>query len=128
MRWLSYLNLTFVSLIALTLGAIFLLRPTEEVISSATASPEGKSIPKSPFTQPEEVYQAIGEDMFYLKWVSPKIQLPDLREELIFYGANARPDIPLGERFFHIGFKGSKQIQSVRMDEVIYLAYQQNNL
>jgi len=128
MRWLSYLNLTLVSLTGLTLGAIFFLCPTEEMPARTITPPENKSFPKSSFTQPEEMYQAIGEDMFSLKWVSPKIQLPDLRRELIFYGKNDRPDTPPGERFFHIGLKESKQTQSVRMDEAVYLVYQQNSL
>ncbi|MCP5507979.1 MAG: hypothetical protein H7A37_06740 [Chlamydiales bacterium] len=50
------------------------------------------SLPKSSFSNRRKNYDAIGEPVLALTYVAPKMQLPDLRQFIVYYGQNGRPD------------------------------------
>ncbi|MFZ0565749.1 MAG: hypothetical protein WAM28_06155 [Chlamydiales bacterium] len=127
MRALFYLNLVFVCLIGFTAMFFFLL-PDNEPSLSVESSPRF-SLPKSPFTQSETIGSAAFEQgPLSLKWVPPKMQLPSLKEELVFYGKNNRPDVPSGTCIYHIGLKGAIEPSSFTEREPIYLVYHRNEV
>jgi hypothetical protein len=125
MRWLGVVNLTLLGMILLV--ATLLVFPIkEENYPSFVSQPEQKELPKSPFAESDEFFQEIGEGVFALKWVPPQMQLPDLRQELLFCGKNARPDSLPGRSSFHVSLKGSGERLLVHEGERVYLVYQGN--
>lgn len=127
-QWLSWLNCLIIGLIACLLVAIGVLwmRQTEEIISS---NPIGKSssLPKRAFMMPQEAYKKIGEPLLMLQNAPPTIQLPDLKQLLVYYGKNGRPDAQSNRTLLHFSFTGSKNVISMPPEEKIYLIYDKKN-
>lgn len=82
-----------------------------------------RQLPKSPFTFPEEAYAKMGSPHLHLKFVPPRLHLPDLRNTLVYYGENGRPDALLGNPKMHFGMQGGKAIVAVSDGEKQYLIY-----
>lgn len=82
-----------------------------------------RQLPKSPFTFPEEAYAKMGSPHLYLKFVPPRLHLPDLRNTLVYYGENGRPDAMLGNPKMHFGMQGGKAIVAASDGEKQYLIY-----
>jgi hypothetical protein len=82
-----------------------------------------RQLPKSPFTFPEAAYAKMGDPHLYLKFVPPRIHLPDLRNTLTYYGENKRPDAMLGNPKIHFGMQGGKSIVAALEGEKQYLIY-----
>lgn len=123
MRWVSVVNLILMGVILLG-TTLFIVSRHEIEFPPFISLPEQKELPKSPFGECEEFFQEIGEELFTLKWVPPQMQLPDLRQELLFFGKNARPDSLPGRASFHFSLKGSGEHSLVREGERTYLVYQ----
>lgn len=125
MRWIGVVNCALAGTILFVVTLFVFLREEEEYVP-IVARPESKELPKSPFADTEEFFQEIGDSLFCLNWVAPQMQLPDLRQELIFSGKNGRPDSLPGKAFFHFSLKGSQERLFVRECERTYLVYQGN--
>lgn len=82
-----------------------------------------RQLPKSPFTFPEEAYAKMGSPHLYLKFVPPRLHLPDIRNALTYYGENGRPDALLGNPKMHFGMQGGKSIIASSDGEKQYLVY-----
>lgn len=122
---LSFFNLFLFALIATVFVLVFLLSSKNfEDLAVPLCKQEKVSLPKNPFAQPAEAYEKIGEGPLSLQWVPPQLQLPDLRNELLYFGKNERPDVSAGSQFFYIGLKGKGERKTVQNGERIYLAYQ----
>lgn len=122
MRWISYLNLALIAaILSVGLFFFFLVSREPETLPSLPRI-ERKELPPSPFSVIEG--QELDEGAFSLTWVPPLMQLPDLREELQFFGQNGRPDA--GRRAYHIGLKSSGEYTSIEEGERLYLIYQGN--
>ena len=118
MFWLDRLTrgLLFGGLLLLFLsGGWFLLR-SEPVVPSPK-QPIKISLPVPSFAQPVASYDQTG---FSLRYVEPSIQLPDLRQEVVYYGLNERPDAQ-GKGSLLIGLKGSPEGRSVNAGAALYL-------
>jgi hypothetical protein len=60
---------------------------------------------------------------FNIQFQPLKMQLPDLRKTLIYFGRNDRPDANPKESFMHFGIQGGHQKASTTMDGLLYLVY-----
>lgn len=81
------------------------------------------AVPVNFFEQKKEAYEAIGEPVLVLKYVPPQLRLPDLRNLLIYYGRNGRPDAKTETPKMHFSFSGLKTVTSVAADKKIFLVY-----
>ena len=125
MRWIGVVNMALAGMILLAV-AFFLIGKTEEEPLFVYSRPVQKELPKSSFAESEDFFQGIEEGIFSLKWVPPQMQLPDLRQDLGFYGKNSRPDSLTGKASFHLTLRESGERALVRQGEKIYLVYQGN--
>lgn len=127
MRWLAYINRCLVCLVACTLFAIFWICIHKEESHSVWAAPppientNREPLP-SPFAPTESVNWEESSALA-LKCVLPRLELPDLSTELLYYGRNERPDRPQGETFL-VGLKGTEELRSVALGTPLYLSYE----
>ena len=114
-------------LIACLLTAVsflfYLFRPKEIFIVPRDKKCALKSLPLS-FAQSQEMYENIGAPFLTLNYLPHKLELPDLKSILTFYGMNARPDAILDAPLLHFGMSGSKKPVAVQTGQKLYLAYQ----
>lgn len=122
MRWISYLNLVLIVAIFSVGIFFFFLVAGEPEATPSLPRVERKELPASAFSAIEG--HGLDQGAFSLNWVPPSMQLPDLREELQFFGQNGRPDA--GGRAYHIGLKSSGEYTSIEEGERLYLIYQGN--
>src|ERR1700733_7823578 len=125
MRWIGVVNLALAGMI-LFVAALFNFLIREKEYPHFISRTEQKELPRSLFGESDEFFQEIGEGLLALTWVPPQMQLPDLRQELFFYGKNARPDSLAGKSTFHFSLKGSEERALIPENERIYLVYQGN--
>jgi hypothetical protein len=125
MSLIPLLNSIF--LIALTLGLTLFFNldsQKEEEYKALPPLPKKVELPPSPFKSEAAAYEKIGTGPLALQWIQPTVELPDLREEIIYYGKNGRPDIQLGRTLFHISLKSTSASKSAAEGEKTYLVYQ----
>src|SRR5262245_24477166 len=113
-KWLIKINFLILS------GALFLfllaffyywIRPSE--ISQRSFDAKKVPLPSSAFAQTKEAYNSIGPPLLDLYFTSPSMRLPDLRNLLIYYGKNGRPDALAELPLLHFGFAGAKTAVSI---------------
>ena len=122
MRWLPFINLTFASLIAVILFFTFLLViPKKEVWSPLETPNTLKSLPKSAFDS--SCLEGFHQGPFALEWSEPKMQLPDLQNELLFYGLVQRPDVPENKTLIHLSLTKEDEITAFDIEKPVYLIY-----
>lgn len=68
-------------------------------------------------------YSTIDEQFLPLAYKSPRMRTPDLRNHLIYYGLNGRPDASGETQKMHFGLQNGKHLQSITPNEKIYLAF-----
>jgi hypothetical protein len=122
-RWLGIINLFLLGMMILS-GVCFFFLKNNDPIPMPSSRIEQQDLPKSLFSGSEEFFQCIGDHLLSLTWVSPQMLLPDLRNELIFNGKNARPDAKKGKAHFHFSLRGSEEKNLIAAGERIYLVYQ----
>lgn len=101
----------------------YFLRPAEIVLAARDKRTALKALPFS-FALPKERLKNIGKPFFTLNYAPHKLELPDLKTTLFFYGTNARPDAILDSPLLHFGMAGSKKPIPVQAGQKLYLAYQ----
>ncbi len=124
-RWLSFLNCTLIGLALLLslAGGLYWLRQPAEIVC-ATPGAKECGLPKGAFELAEQAYQQIGEPLLALQEAPPGMQLPDLRQQLIYYGKNGRPDAQSQRTLLHFSLNGNnKTVASVMPGEKLYLVY-----
>ncbi len=120
-----YLTLATVAVSLLLLGAgFYLVRPAE--IPLPEVRQEKTLLPKNAFVQHQDAYNAIGEPTFLLNYVAPQMQLPDLRQKLVYYGQNGRPDADRMHPFLHFSFLNGLEMGSMAPGTPLYLVYDKN--
>ncbi len=123
-QWLSWLNCTLIGLalvFGLAGGLFWLKRPAEIACPHLTSKECG--LPKGAFELTEVAYQQIGEPLLTVQQVPPAMQLPDLRQQLIYYGKNGRPDAQSDHTLLHFSLNGNKTVVSIAPGEKLYLFY-----
>lgn len=122
-KWFSWINYGIGGCAALFLMASVILsvtRPGE--IALADPALTKRTLPTGAFAMSKEACDAIGKT-FDLKFSPSKIQLPDLRNQLLYYGQNGRPDAQQERTTLHFAFVGSPNPSSVVAGETLYLVY-----
>lgn len=123
-QWITWLNYALVAL-ALMMGmsgAVYWLKRPSEIIANNEILKES-TLPKGAFELHENAYQNVGEPILSLEHSPLEMQLPDLRQQLIYYGKNGRPDAQEKHTLLHFSFNGNKTVSSVAPDEKLYLVY-----
>lgn len=106
--------------ILLLAGGIYLFTPGDIVVSEAEAKP--RILPKNAFRQPSDAYATISNTL-QLKFGTPSLQLPNLRNALVYYGKGGRPDIPKEGAELHFTLAGGKDQASVTPGKKLYLMF-----
>lgn len=123
-QWLFWINLAIGGLITLLVLATLLtasLRPSEiEVVDIVSAK---RPLPQGSFALPKNAYECIGKNMCELKFATMTLQLPDLRNQLVYYGKNGRPDAQAERPILHFAFSNNTTPMSIPAGERLYLIY-----
>lgn len=101
--------------------SFYMLRPS--TIEQSSFDVQKTQLPKSVFLLNKTAYASIGNPLLELNFVSPSMRLPDLRNQLLFYGKNGRPDATADKQLLHFAMAGSKTTLSIRSGEKLYLVY-----
>lgn len=127
-QWITWLNLSIVG-VALTLGAaggIYWLKRPSEITCTNQISKEC-TLPKGAFELPEHAYHEVGEQILAIEQSPPSMQLPDLRQQVVYYGKNGRPDAQSEHTLLHFSLNGNKTVSSIAPGEKLYLVYDRKN-
>lgn len=119
---IPYINLGFVFIITLLLTCYAFLIPSHksQAENDRPAIVKPTELPASPFKF--EKHSQIGQGSLELNWVAPKLELPDLRNTLVYYGKNGRPDFKEGKQLLHIAFKESEESKTVSEKGKVFLS------
>ncbi len=124
LRWVNYFLLVCVLLLALLVFLkLFHRGGTVPEVALQEEAEKFDQLPKNAFAQSPEAYNAIGGPILTVLLVPPKIELPDLRPYLVYYGINDRPDISATATVLHFGLKGSDTVASAAPGARLYLKY-----
>lgn len=122
--WLGWVSTGLIGIgVMLLLGAGVMLYSRPGEISIPEVVPKKVSLPKNPFRQSDEAYEAIGDPFPKLSFVPLSMQLPDLRQQLVYYGKNERPDASEEGVDLHIGIARTREVESIALGEKLYLKY-----
>ena len=123
-KWLILLNIGLVGLalclVVVGLGVTF-SRPS--VIAVSEALPKPRVLPESAFVLEKGAYDSIGSSLFTLKFAPPKMQLPDLRNLLTYYGPNGRPDVNLDSNVVYFGLANTRDQGALSEGDKLFLLY-----
>ena len=123
-NWLSWINISLLaSSVFLVFFAffIYLSRPGEiEIIQPKI---EKASLPKGTFTREKQDLDAIGPPLISLPFSPMSLQLPDLRNYLLYHGRNERPDANPEQSLLHFSIAGSNESTTVYPNQPLYLVY-----
>lgn len=125
---IKYLNTSLLALcllFALSAAFMWLCRPSE--IEEVPPQNIKGSLPKGAFRQPEENYLKVGESALSLNFQAPTLKLPDLKNILIYYGKNGRPDAQTGKEILHFSLAGGKDSKPVSPGGKLFLVYNKKN-
>ena len=123
-HWLSWLNCTLIGLALLLglAGGLFWFKRPAAITCTHPPSKEC-GLPKGAFELAEQAYHQVGVTLFALQEAPPTMQLPDLRQQLIYYGKNGRPDAQSTHTLLHFSLNGNKTVVSTPPGEKLYLVY-----
>lgn len=102
-------------------AAVTFSRPS--TIEVSEAAPKAKVLPENAFQLQKDAYDSIGSSLFTLQFSPPKMQLPDLRNLLTYYGPNGRPDVNLGSNVVYFGLANTRDQGALSEGERLYLLY-----
>jgi hypothetical protein len=121
---IKYLNASLLGLSLLfAMGAaiVWLLRPSE--IKEGDFKTVKVAPPPRAFALSPDAYQSLQNPAFSLNFETPKVKLPDLKNVLVYYGKNGRPDAQKGNELLHFSINGGKETRPVAPGEKLYLTY-----
>lgn len=76
------------------------------------------------FKPPQQALDAVGHPFITLAKNDIKLQLPDLRNTLIYFGSTVRPDVSESAIIVQMGMRGNNTPQPVQVGSPIYLKYE----
>ncbi|MCB1118344.1 MAG: hypothetical protein KDK65_00120 [Chlamydiia bacterium] len=125
-KWINLINWVLALFVVwfLLLGLIYTLIRVRQFNQEDFVSQEVE-LPLSVVKTNLEEYQQLGDQVLDLLFIPPSMRLPNLRNVLIFYGKNDRPDALLEKPLLHFGLTGSKDIASILSGERQYLLFEQ---
>lgn len=126
-KWIYWGNLAISFLTALFLilaSALWLMRPVDFPLN--TNFQKKYLLPKGSFTIAQSAYDAICEPFLTLKFSGAVLLLPDIKQHMVYFGRNGRPDNNITHPLMHFSFNGSRIIASTAPREKVYLTYDKN--
>lgn len=123
-KWILFINLFLVGITSFLLIAILsvaFVRPHEIPIIESQAVQ--KPLPKSSFVLTKDTYDEIGRSLLSLKYIPPTMQLPNLKNLLIYFGPNGRPDASKDATSLHLAIVDARNQASIAPKEHLYLLY-----
>ncbi|WP_052236510.1 hypothetical protein [Candidatus Protochlamydia amoebophila] len=128
-RWLMGLNSIILGsccLLAIGIGVMKFTYSNQIICRDPKAKLCG--LPKGAFELSTESYEQLNGPLLALNEASPSLQLPDLRQQLIYYGKNSRPDAQSEQTLLHFAFNTNKNIVSISPGERLYLVYDKESV
>ena len=125
---IRYLNLAILGLclfFAIAAAFVWMLRPSD--ISEKAPKVQAPNPPHNVFRQPQDSISNLGESSLRCDFHPPTIKIPDLKNILIFYGKNGRPDAELEHPQLHFSLTGSKSFASLTPGDKLYLVFNRKN-
>lgn len=125
---IRYLNLAILGLclfFAIAAAFVWMLRPSE--IPEKAPKVQNGTPPHNVFRQPQDIVSNLGEAALKCEFHPPTIKIPDLKNVLIFYGKNGRPDAEQERPQLHFSLSGSKTFASLTPGERLYLVFNRKN-
>lgn len=86
------------------------------------------SLPKNSFELPSIAYEQINGDLLALEQTPFKLQIPDLRQQIVYHGKNGRLDSQKNNTLLHFSLNGNKTIFSLTPGHKLYLIYDRTSL
>jgi hypothetical protein len=127
-KWLSWINVAIggCAILLLLFAGLLTFQPNDVVLMDAGQIK--RALPKSSFEMHKDACETIGNTCFALKLAPISLQLPDLRNQLMYCGKNGRPDAKADHTIFHFGFTGTNQIASISAKEKLYILYDRSRI
>lgn len=127
-KWLDFVNIAIFAFLAILLIAAISI----EWGRSGAAAPKEvrekkRTHPAMKFAQKQEIYDLIGEPVLSLEYQPPRMQLPDLRQQINYYGQNSRPDASADSSLLHFTLANSQEMVSIPPNESLYLVYNKDD-
>lgn len=123
-KWLMLYRTLVGCLIILTLGLLgFYFLAASPSLEVPEPPKKNKALLLNEFAQPKESYSELGNPLLQLSKAPPRLELPDLRQILYFYGNSGRPDIEEGNGSIHFGLKSDPTPHPLPLHGRLYLAY-----
>jgi hypothetical protein len=110
-----------ITLLLLATCSFALARPGE--ITICNNEPKQRILSPGSFVRSKEAYDAIGISLLNLPFAPPAMQVPNLRNSLVYTGQNGRPDTEEGSAKLHFSLSDGKCMASVVPGEKLYLLY-----
>lgn len=123
-KWLNWINYGIAGLSSVFLAsALFLSFVSPDDFNITDPSLNKRILPTCAFAMPKPACDSICKT-FDLKFSPMTIQLPDLRNQLQYYGKNGRPDAQPERTVLHLSFAGVTNPISVMSGDRLYLVYE----
>jgi hypothetical protein len=121
-KWLERINYgIIVVFVGLMVAAGYVQWQRPDVLDLQSPQEHKSALPKNSFAQKQTAYDQIGEPLLSLDYIPPRMQLPDLRQKLTYYGQNNRPDANKDSSMMH--FNTNNQTVSAAPGQPLYLQY-----
>jgi hypothetical protein len=128
MKWMQLINKSLKFLIALTIMAIGIVYLSPSTDFQTNLDDKGENTTSHANEKPlSKTYDSLATHVLTLKQTGSSLETPDLRDSLLLYGYNARPDKDPEFNELHIGLKGSLDYRSINSSQKIYLQYEIQN-
>ncbi len=121
LRWTNYAIAALIVLLLVATGFLWVNRSEEIVQGDLKLKPN--RLPKSAFELDADAYKNIDQSLLALQSAPPTLQIPDLKNQLIYYGKNGRPDAQLANTSYHFSVSGNKTIASIAPGDRLYLVF-----
>ncbi len=129
-QWLKWINFGIIGLAAFLLVcalSITISRPSE-IVATDLATIK-KTPPVSSFAMSKQACDAIGKAALDLKFTPVTLQIPDLKNHLLYYGKNGRPDAPTDNPVLHFAIAVNPTVAaSVNDGGKLYLLYDKKKI
>lgn len=123
-NWLSCINYSIAAIAGLLLVlAIIFSFTRDSAIDISDQVIKKRTLPPCSFAHSKTAYDLIGKSPCDLKFTPQSMQLPDLKNHLIYYGRNGRPDAELERPVLHFSFLGNPSPTPIMSGERLYLYY-----
>ena len=120
--YLNYCMITVCILIVALFGLLVFTKNNTEIVIPVL-SKEYKRIDKKWVTSKTSLSQTSSGPLA-LKAKSYSLTLPNLRDEILFYGKNMRPDLKNDRTLFFVGLEGQEKLVTIEENSPLYLRYQ----